>query len=568
MNIGMSKLQRIVHAMCDSNIKTEYGTGPTYKKFIVYVRNFLKPFMDMKFDEEEYYRDVYEEIWNNQRTCQQLPRGHSKTEMVGIWLTIYIADYQPFNPYFLKYRGKKKQMTQQTLLAGAQADLDAWTDRIKDFFYKSPPLRRLKPTGVSRDKVSPKWNNREMLLANGHCLHLRTVRGKIRGLHVDRVCADDLITESSTLTDQQTIDVWDGAVDGTTTTKEAMVNVTGTPLRFTDIQFHLKNKPDGYKFTARPAIIDEENKIVLSPKRRDYDALMRTKARIGSTKFSCEYMLNPIDDSVSLIKREHMSKCLDKYFEGLWLKPIITKVGSEYKCTFEKLNNIQFKRQQWDDVIITADFAFSDRITADHSVFSYYARKDRKWYRLGYIRNKSGTAWSSMTQFAIIKALQVYLGASMCGIEENSIKGVLKDVRDMNIPMRLFWMGGQDKAPAFKPDREYSDKRHTIGKIASIERLDATYDNQMMVIAYKTKLDINKADLQIEESISWALEEGKLVEIGRHPDIPITDILCNEMIQMPAHRIEMAVIGAEAGESDFEVKRTMIESKGIHGEEQ
>ena len=69
------------------------------------------------------------------------------------------------------------------------------------------------------------------------------MKSRIRGLHVDRICADDLITESSTLTDTQTITIWDGAIHGTTTTKEAMINVIGTPLRYTDIQFHLKTTP-------------------------------------------------------------------------------------------------------------------------------------------------------------------------------------------------------------------------------------------------------------------------------------------------------------------------------------
>lgn len=556
---------KITYILCDPNRKTIYGEGPTYNKFITYVKRFLAPYMDMEFSEEEYYEHIYNEIWNHQHTVEQLPRGHSKTELVGIWFTIYIVDYQPNNPFYLKYKGTQKRMTEQLLLAGAQTDLDAWTDRIKDFFYKAPILVRLKPAGVDKERTSNRWNNKEMAFKNGSKLHLRTVKGKIRGTHNDRVVADDLITESSTLTDNQTIDVWDSAVDGTTTAKEAMVQVIGTPKRYTDIMFHLKNKPEGYFFRARPAILDEENKIVLSPNRRDYADLMRTKGRIGSTVFSAEYLLNPIDDTISLIKRAHIEGCLDVYLEGYWLKPNIRKIGTDITVTFDKLNDFTFKREEWDSVFVTGDFAFSDRRTADASVFSYYGIRGGKKYRLGYVRGKG---WSPMTQFAILKGLQNYLKVSMFGLEENSIKGVIKDVKVLNLPIKLYWMGAKDKAATHKPEVPFSSKRIIISKILGIERLDASYENRSFVIPYKTQIDKERADLQIEESISWALDEGKLVEIGRHPDIPITDMLVNEMTAEYSGIIDMAVTGSGANiDIDDALPRKMIKKQGIYGED-
>ena len=489
------------------------------------------------------------------------------TEMVGIWLTIYLADYQPYNPFYEKFKGAKKRIVEQMLLAGAQTDLNVWVERIKDFFYKAPHLFKLKPTGVDKDKTNSRWNDKEMNLTNGSIIHGRTVKGKIRGLHNDRVCADDLITESASLTDRQTIDIWDGAVDGTTTTKEAMVQVIGTPLRATDIQYHLKDKPDGYYFKARPAIIDEERKLVLSPNRRNYDDLMRTKARIGSTKFSTEYMLNPIDDTVSLVKRAHLMSCCDTYLEGLWLKPIITKTANTVEIKFDKKNNVNYRREDWEQVFITADFAFSDRVTADFSVFSYYGIKNGKAHRLGYIRSQG---WSPITQMAILSELKNYLGATLLGLEENSIKGILKDVRHLNLPVKLFWMGAKDKAPTYKPEVSFSDKRYIIGKIMAVERLDGSYENGRFVIPYKTKLDKDRADLQIEESISWALDEGKLVEIGRHPDIPITDILMNEIMQTGSVKAEMAVVKrvdvGEYPDIDDGIKRIPVKTQGIEGE--
>ena len=565
-----NKIDLIYHKMCDPhNENTPFGRGNNYRKFINYVKHFLAPHMDMDFQEEPYYEGVFDDIWKNQHSCLQLPRGHSKTEMVGIWLTIYIADYQPNNPFYKRYKGKLKNVTEQLLIAGAQPDLDAWADRIKDFFYKVPVLRRLKPIGVQKGESNNRWNNKEMILNNGSKIHLRSVKGKIRGLHVDRVCADDLITETSTLTDKQTIDIWDGAVDGTSTAKEALVQVIGTPLRFTDIQFHLKNKPEGWYFKARPAIIDWEHKLVLSPRRRNFDDLMRTRARIGSTKFATEYMLNPIDDSVSLIKRQHLLSCCDNYLEGIWLKPLITQTLNDVSVKFDKINNFQYRREDWETVFITADFAFSDRTTADWSVFAYYGVKNGKAYRLGYVRSQG---WSPMTQMTIIKALYTYLGADFVGLEENSIKGILKDVRGLNLPTKLYWMGSKDKAPSYRPEVSFSDKRHIIGKVMAIERLAATYENKAIIIPYKTEMDRARADLEIEEAISWALDDGKLVEIGRHPDIPITAILLNEMMDKTGDTTEMAVLsrnsGAEAIDQDLDdgIERKRPEIQRIRGE--
>ena len=487
------------------------------------------------------------------------------TELIGIWMTIYIADYQPFNPFYEKRHGIKKKITEQILIAGASDDLNAWVLRIKDFFDVVPILARLKPLGAKKDAVTKRWNSKELILRNASQIHLRTVKGRIRGTHNDRVCADDLITESSSLTDRQTIDVWDGAVDGTTTAKEAMINVIGTPLRYTDIQFHLKNKPVGYYFKARPAIIDEDKQIVLAPNRMPYSLLMEKKAIIGSTKFSAEYMLNPIDDETSLIKREHILGCCDRYFEGIWLRPSITDIGGQSDIKLIRLNNEPFRREDWDAIFITADFAFSDRVTADHSVFSYYGTKRDKIYKIGYVRNPSGEGWSPMTQMNILKELYVYFTGTMLGLEENSIKGVVKDIRDLNLPITLYWMAGSDKAEARKGDVDFVSKRHTIGKVNSIQRLDATYENKKMVLPYKTEMDIDHMDRQIEESISWALDEGKLIEIGKHPDIPITDIIMNEMSEKHGVYTDMAVIGGSA-EDDTEDNRKIVKTQRIKGE--
>ena len=473
--------QEAIWYLCDPNKDTELGKGMNYKKFIAWAKTFLAPFMPLEFVVEDFYEDVFNEIINNQNTVHQLPRGHGKTEITGIWLTIYLAVYQPKNPFFSKRKkGSVKHINEQLILAGAADDLNAWTLRIKYFFDVSPALQKFKPAGAKTDNATRRWNTKEMLLNNGHKLHLRTMKSRIRGLHVDRVIADDLITEASTLTDRQTIEIWDGAVDGVTTAKEAMVNVIGTPLRFTDIQYHLKNKTDGYFFKRRPALNDK--KEPLSPRRKTYDDLMRIRARIGSNKFSSEYLLDPLDDGTAIIKRKWIEKCLDhnlsygyaEYSEGDHPPPMDTSY-------------------------LGCDFAFGDKAVNDKSAFvGITINKGIKTLRELYTYK----GLSILEQFEIINDLYKKQPYEEVVLEENSIKSVSKELYIYEFPYYLIWTGATDSAARLKPDVQFEDKRHTVGKKAMIFRLATEFENGNIRLPYRTKKDQNKTDMLIQELIT------------------------------------------------------------------
>jgi len=487
--------------LCDPNKDTELGKGMTYRKFIAWAKTFLAPYMPLECVVEDFYKDVFDEIINNQNTVHQLPRGHGKTEITGIWLTIYLAVYQPRNKFFsLRKKGSSKRINEQLILAGAADDLNAWTLRIKYFFDVSPALQKFKPAGAKTDNATRRWNTKEMLLNNGHKLHLRTMKSRIRGLHVDRVIADDLITEASTLTDRQTIEIWDGAVDGVTTAKEAMVNVIGTPLRFTDIQYHLKQKTDGYFFKRRPAL-NKKNEP-LSPKRKTYEDLMRIKARIGSNKFSSEYLLDPLDDGTAIIKRKWIDKCLDKELSYGY---------DEYKDAKDIINVN-------DTSYLGCDFAFGDKAINDKSAFVGITIKDGiKTIR--EIHTYKGL--SILEQFEIINNLHKKQPYEEVVLEENSIKSVSKELYIYQFPYYLIWTGATDSAARLKPEIQFQEKRHTVGKKAMIFRLATEFENGNIRMPYKTTTDQHKTDMLIQELITFVLEEGKLIEVGQHADIPI-----------------------------------------------
>lgn len=481
------------------------GLNPTYDNFIFFVKKELAPYMGSHFLEEDYYREVYEDCWIAQHNLKQLPRGHSKTEMVGIWFTIYLAVCQPVNPFFEKY---EKHITEQLLLAGDGAAMNAWGERLKHFFYENPKLRVFVPDGLKKEgKSNDLWNTKVMYLRNGHKIILRAIGDKaVRGNHVDRLHADDLVTENSTVVDDKIIAKWNGAVDGTTTNKMAMVQVTGTPLRQTDILFHLKDR--GYNFKRFPAIINFEEKKILSPNRWSFQKLMETKKRIGSTRFQCEYMLDPIDDKAALIKRQWIENCRSDKFK-------ITRT-----------------RPDWAEAVyLGVDFAFSDRLTADKSAFWIYAELHVQGQKylilLDYITKKG---LSGMQQMEYIEELHESYQFDLMGLEENSIKAITREIKKDfgHLPIKRFWTGTHDqKEETEDPSKEYT----TVGKRNLIIRMGTQFENRQIILPDGDEESRNKVDTFITECISFAQEGGKLVEIGVHPDIPIAAAYAGEVAQ-------------------------------------
>lgn len=471
----------------------EILSKPTYDNFIFFVRNELAPYMQNKFIEEDYYKEVWDDCWKHQHNEAQLPRGHSKTEMIGIWMTLYLAVCQPINPFSRRY---VRRIREQGLIAGDGPSMNAWSERLKHFFYENPKLRLYIPEGVDRKEQNVNWNTKVMYLKNGHKITLRGIGDRaIRGNHWDRLHADDLVTENSDLVDAKIREKWDGAVDGTTTNKHAMVQITGTPLRFTDIMYHLKGK--GYHFKRFPAIKNWETKEILSPNRWTWENLMATKERIGSVRFQCEYMLDPIDDSTSLIKREWIVKCLsDKFTTEMYRPKWVTAV------------------------YLGVDFAFSDRKTADKSVFFIIGEVnegDEKYYvQLDYIVKQG---MSGLDHMEFIEQLHSSYMFDLIGLEENSIKAITKNIKKDygHLPIKRFWTGTHDEKEETEGDKEYT----TVSKRNLILRMGTGFENAQIIIPHKTEEDKRKAEVLINECVSFAQEEGKVVEIGVHPDVPI-----------------------------------------------
>jgi hypothetical protein len=243
---------------------------------------------------------------------------------------------------------------------------------------------------------------------------------------------------------------------------------------------------------------DENFENLLWPDRFTEAKLRSIKKDIGSIAFSQEYLNNPIDVENTLIKPEWIRDCFDD------------------TLSFEEAEKLSYEVK-----VMGADFAFSDRVTADKSAFTSVGRHNGKKV---LFHNETFKGLSVTEQ---LKHIETYLHPkfkyTQIGLEENSIKSVSKELVKSPLPYILFWTAANDpstKQNEFK-EREYKGKRFTVGKTNLIMRLGTAFENGEFRIPYKTESDKKKAEEILNECVSYALSAGKLVEASVHPDIPI-----------------------------------------------
>lgn len=235
------------------------------------------------------------------------------------------------------------------------------------------------------------------------------------------------------------------------------------------------------------------------------EILLKRKSEIGSVSFASEFLNNPIESGSSIIK-------------GEWIR-------NNYDDTIS-YDDLYPEHERY----LGCDFAFGDRVTNDKTAFiGVNVKETTDKYYLNALSVYKGL--SITEQFELISELHKrYKFKDVC-MEENSIKGMSKDLRYYDFPYYLLWTGATDPAAKFKDkDHEFEDKRHTIGKKSMILRLATLIENNKIVFPYKTEKDKQLTHQIYEELVTFALNDGKLVEVGIHADIPIAIAMVTERI--------------------------------------
>ncbi len=438
----------------------------------------------------DFHKEIYEFLFEDDNGALAAPRGHAKTSLTGIIFLIYCI-VNKIEKYIV-YISQNHQKTVQLI------------DPVRHEFKHNKMLRfiygDLTPSNAKGDDGKDREDCFDVGGARIEAVSFeKNLRGfKYRNIRPTLIICDDIESDERVLNPELR------EKDRNKLNKVIIpsLDVNGR-LKFigTILNIHslLKNKIDLYGGKIFKSC-DENLNNLLWPDRFTKKILKAIKEDIGSVPFQQEYLNNPIDHTSSLIKKK-------------WIE----------QCKREDLSHEDIYKMSQDGVFdmktMGADFAFADRITSNESAFVGIGRKDEFYYLLNCQKEKG---LSVTEQFTIMKnELFERYKYDMMGLEENSIKAVSKDIQQWNLPITLFWTAAADPAAKKKEGYDWTDRRHTVGKINLIMRLGTAFENKRFVIPYKTEKDKAMFDKILAECTSYALSEGKLVEAGVHPDIPI-----------------------------------------------
>lgn len=436
----------------------------------------------------DFHKDIYSFLLCDENGAFGAPRGHGKTSATGIiYLSWCIVNkLEEYIVYISQNHSKTVQ----------------FIDPIRFEFKNNKMLRFIYGDLTPRPGRDDDGKDREDCFDVGGCRveaasFEKNIRGfKYRNMRPTLIIGDDI--ES----DERVVNPELREKDRNKLNKviipsldiNGRFKMIGTILHLDSL---LRNKIKLHKGKIFRAC-DQDMKNLLWPDRFTKEKLLKIKNDIGSLAFQQEYMNDPVDDTSSIIKREWVKDC--------FRKDLSSKDVYEMRHKFDKKTE-------------GTDFAFSDRITADESAFVGLGRRDGFYYLMHCQKEKG---MSVMEQMNMLRdELHPRYGFDQYGLEENSIKAISKDINQWKLPITLFWTAAADPAARKKSDYNWTDKRHTVGKINLIMRLGAVFENKRFMIPYKTAADKKVADRLLAECTSYALADGKIVEAGVHPDIPI-----------------------------------------------
>jgi len=414
------------------------------------------------------------------------PRGHGKSTLIGLGLVSWLMLYK--KEKYIVYTSQNHAKSVQFL---EPIKYELQNNPIIKFIYGNYKVYTVK------DEDEGNRDREDCFDYRGIRIQALSFEKNIRGLKFgstrptliilddidddQRVLNPDLRKKDSDKLTKQIIPSLDA--------EQGRVKMIGTILHHDSLLAKRLRVEDGKIYRA----IDASGNI-LFPDLYNLEKLMDIKRRIGSTSFQSEYLNDPVDDSASIIKREWVKEC------------------------FEDQLSYGDEQYEWEELYLGVDFAFSDRVSADKSAFVVLARHDGLYFVVDCITRKG---MSVVEQFEYIQELHNKYKFVDIALEENSIRSMSKELDSYEFPYTLYWTGNADPAAKRRFEGEFQNKRFTVGKAQMIHRLATQFENKTIRIPAQNEEDKMKANQIVDELTTYALNDGKLVEVGVHGDIPI-----------------------------------------------
>ena len=441
---------------------------------------------------EPWHMDFFKQMLNPEDYAEADPRGSGKSTNMMIVMAFDIVNKRES---YIVYMSQSHSKTIQ-FIEPLRSEFSL-NERLKYVYGDVTPKNSKDESGRDRE---------DCVDINGIRIEAVSFEKNIRGfkyLHTrpTKIILDDIEDDDRVLNPllrDKDMKKLNGAIIPSLDPVSGKIKMVGTILHHDSI---LVKKIRLYGGVIRKSILDDGK--LLMPNLWSKERLAKKKNSIGSLAFEQEYQNNPIDDTKSIIKREWVKACFDE--------------------------DLSFSdRLKYNQKFMGVDFAFSDRITADKSAFIGIGQVEACWDVFLCITKKG---MSTSEQFDYIEYLHGVEGFTDCALEENSIRSMSAELKKYNFPFSLFWTGSSDVAGKKQVDPDFDGKRHTVSKINMINRLATRFENNFesvrtnegmtLRIPYKSEVDKVLAHQILDECCTYARQDGKLVEVGVHGDIPI-----------------------------------------------
>lgn len=438
-----------------------------------------------KFFISEHHEEWDDLVCNFDRVAVLAPRDHGKSHFFNFAYPLWKACTMPWGKGFI--------------LSATAPQAERILEDIIAEVEGNPELHWLIPTR----KESRKWSSRYVRFSNGHRIYARGFGTKVRGFHPDYIVVDDGLNDEtaySELVRRKQTDYFYNAISNMVTPGGQII-VVGTPFHQDDLYNDL-DENDEYEFRKYQAV--QKDGTALWPERYCMDeippqgvaSLPRKRREIGSVRFTREFMCEPIADDMSLFPR-HL-------FQGDPTEQFNIRLGMP----------LEFWVKAGVQRFMGVDFAMSSNVSADFTVVWTMGIDDfgNRW--IIDIQRERGMAYQE--QLSMINTTARKYDPALIFVEDNAMQRIFGDelIRTSDLPIRKFTTGVQ---------------KNSLDK--GVPSLRLLLENGKFRIPRGDKHSVEMTDIWIAEMRAFTWQDGKLISVGGHDDMPMGCWICDQAIR-------------------------------------
>lgn len=442
---------------------------------------------DGRFIAAEHHEEWDKLVTNEKRVCVLAPRDHGKTFFFDFAYPIWKAAHQPDGKGYI-FSATKDQAIR--ILGDIAEEIES-----------NPKLQWLVPK-VRSGKRS--WSRSAITLSNGHKIYARGYGTKVRGAHPDWIVCDDVLNDEDRYSEvkrTKNIDYFYTAITNMIVPGGTII-VVGTPFSGRDLYADLARN-SRYCFRKFPAL--RQDGSTLWPARYSKQTLEDKRIEIGSVRFTCEFLCEPISDDMSLFP--------ERLFRGTDVELMNVRLGMPAKF--------------WDDMGITrryvgVDFAISSSTAADFTAVFVIGVNDEGTRYIIDIQQHKGLAYQE--QLSLINALGRKYRPDVIYLEANQMQRIFGDelILKSDLPIMKFFTTGAGRSA--KANRKKVPSGNTVSQNKNsleggVPALRVLLENKKFRIPRGDAHSVEMTDRWINEMKHFTWVEGKLQGVGAHDDL-------------------------------------------------